>query len=163
MDWWALEKMGIFQSGMYAQLTCRGRAAQYIDNQFTISVLWTGLDLMAHRVHVHMLRNLRVVLVSLFIEQVNIWYASLHSCMYIRCHDGNPYVCCSWYIQVYSESEDNSEPAAAVPLAGTNERQDSTIHTRMFGVFVYCALVSVAVHASGCACSWHNTWMAICW
>ena len=52
---------------------------------------------------------------------------------------------------MYSESEDNSEPAAAV--AGTNERQDSTIHTRMFGVFVYCALLSVAVHASGCACS----------
>ena len=54
---------------------------------------------------------------------------------------------------MYSKSEDSSEPAAAVSLAGTNERQDSTIPARTFGLFVYCALVSVAIDASGCACS----------
>ena len=54
---------------------------------------------------------------------------------------------------MYSKSEGNSEPAAAVSLAGTNKRKDSAIRTRMFGVFVYCALVSVAIDASGCACS----------
>ena len=53
---------------------------------------------------------------------------------------------------MYSKSEGNSEPAAAVSLAGTNKRKDSAIRTRMFGVFV-CALVSVAIDASGCACS----------